>query len=169
MDANDDVAASNRTSLFMRAAGWIGDLGNPFYAEERQRDVWNEASAVGLQVVLWLGIIAATVMIWVQGQAALPYAVTMFAVLGAASLIAVSYAKGLGVRVEDPVRMNRLRLLPYGALLVLFLVGAMRAAPTSGDGFGRGFTHGLAIGGAAAVLWLLWSTLRARRNVRDRN
>ena len=29
---------------FVRAAAAIGDLSNPFYGEERQRDVWNEAS-----------------------------------------------------------------------------------------------------------------------------
>src|SRR5690242_18627048 len=35
-------------SRFVRWAGVVGDLGSPFLAEERQRDVWNEASAVGL-------------------------------------------------------------------------------------------------------------------------
>ncbi len=43
---------SGSQSWIVRSAELIGDLGNPFYAEERQRDVWNEASAVGLQLLL---------------------------------------------------------------------------------------------------------------------
>ncbi len=42
---------------FVRAATVIGDLSNPFYREERQRDVWNEAAAVALQVILWLSLL----------------------------------------------------------------------------------------------------------------
>jgi len=63
--------------------------------------------------------------------------------------------------VDDAGRVLRLRLVPYGVLLVLILVGAVRAAPTSG--FGAGFAWGAAAGGAVAVLWLAWSGLRARR------
>ncbi len=36
---------SNDRSLFVRAAAAVGDLGNPFYDEERQREVWNEAAS----------------------------------------------------------------------------------------------------------------------------
>ncbi|MBK5221936.1 MAG: hypothetical protein JJE52_03485 [Acidimicrobiia bacterium] len=43
----------NRDTLFMRTAARIGDLGSPLYDEERRRDVWNEASAVGFQIMLW--------------------------------------------------------------------------------------------------------------------
>lgn len=59
--------------VFMRVASAIGDLGSPFYDEERQRDVWNEASAVGFQAMLWSSLVAANVMIWVGGAAASPY------------------------------------------------------------------------------------------------
>ena len=40
------VDADRSPSWFIRTAAVIGDLSNPFYGEERQRDVWNEASAV---------------------------------------------------------------------------------------------------------------------------
>ncbi|MDQ3276230.1 MAG: hypothetical protein M3Q39_14700 [Actinomycetota bacterium] len=56
----------------MRAAAGIGDFGNPFYAEERQRDVWNEASAFGLQLLLWLSMLTATISVWVFGAPAVP-------------------------------------------------------------------------------------------------
>lgn len=161
MTAHDHGTAPRRSSWFLRAAGFIGDLGNPFYAEERQRDVWNEASAVGLQLALWLGTLAATIMVWLGGASALPYAVAVLTVLGTASFVAILYAYGLGVSLDDPQRMLRLRLVPLGVLLVLFFLGATRAAPDGG--FGEGFARGMLIGGAAAVLWLLWSGLRARR------
>ena len=152
---------SHSCGWFVKAAGMVGDLGNPFYREERQRDVWNEASAVGLQLVLWLGLGAVAAMVWLGGPPALPSAVAVLVVLGAASGVGVLYAHKLGVRVDDAGRVLRLRLVPYGVLLMLFLVGAMRAAPTSG--FGAGFAWGAAGGGAVAMLCLVRSGLRARR------
>lgn len=59
---------TERDGWFVRAAAAVGDLGNPFYREERRRDVWNEASAVGFQLMLWLGLAAAAAMIWIAGS-----------------------------------------------------------------------------------------------------
>ncbi len=140
MNAHEDVENVDSDGWFVRAAGMVGDLCNPFYREERQRDVWNEASAVGLQLVLWLGLAAVAAMVWLGGAPALPYALAVLVVLGAASWVSVLYAHKLGVRVDDAGRVLRLRLVPYGVLLVLILVGAVRAAPTSG--FGAGFAWG---------------------------
>jgi hypothetical protein len=161
VNAHEDVENVDRGDWFVKAAGRVGDLGNPFYREERQRDVWNEASAVGLQLVLWLGLAVAAAMVWLGGAPALPYALAVFVVLGAASWVSLLYARKLGVRVDDAGRVLRLRLVPYGVLLMLFLVGAIRAAPPSG--FGAGLAQGGAAGGALAVLLLVWSGLRARR------
>lgn len=164
-DDEDEVAAV-RDSWFLRAAAAVGDLGNPFYAEERQRDVWDEASAVGFQLVLWLGLAAATGMVWAGGAQGLPYALTVFAVVGLASLVAVRYAQDLGVRVDDAARLLRLRLVPYVALLLLFLVGVLRAAPAGG--FGRGLALGAVGGTAAAVVALVVGVVRDRRTARRR-
>jgi hypothetical protein len=157
----DELENVERDGWFVTAAGMVGDLGNPYYREERQRDVWNEAAAVGLQVVLWLGLGTAAAMVWLGGATALPYAVAVLVVLGTASGVSILYARTLGVRVDDAGRLLRLRLVPYCVLLVLFLVGAMRAVPTSG--FGAGLAWGAAAGGALTVLWLVGSGLRARR------
>ena len=81
MSGGDDVQHGGRDGWFMRAAGVVGDLDHPFYEEERQRDVWNEACAVGLQVALWLGLALAAAMVWLGGSTALPYALAVFAVL----------------------------------------------------------------------------------------
>jgi len=151
----------DRDGWFVKAAATMGDLGNPFYLEERQRDVWNEASAVGLQVVLWLGLGTAAAMVWLGGTPALPYAFAVFVVLSAAPGVSLLYAHKLGVHAEDAGRVLRLRLVPYVVLLVLFFVGVVRAAPSSP--FGAGFTWGAAVGGMVAVLSLVVSGLRTRR------
>lgn len=161
MTGREDVENVGRDGWFVKAAGMVGDLGSPFYREERLGDVWNEASAVGLQLVMWLGLGAVAAMVWLGGAPALPYAAAVLVILGAACWVSVLYAHKLGVRVDDVGRVLRLRLVPYGVLIVLILFGAVRAAPTSM--FGAGFARGAAAGGAVAVLWLVWSGLRARR------
>src|SRR5437868_6635333 len=40
-------------SAFERAMRAAGDLDDEFYLDERQRDVWNEAAAVGFQLFMW--------------------------------------------------------------------------------------------------------------------
>lgn len=161
MNTEGQVESVGQDDWFVRIASMIGDLGSPFYREERERDVWNEASAIGLQLVLWLGLAAAAGMVWVGGASGLPYAVVVLLIVGAGSGVGVLYAHRLGVRISATGRVLRLRLIPYVALVVLFLFGALRAAPSSG--FGGGLVLGMAVGGAAAVLTLAWSGIRARR------
>ena len=163
MSAHEDVETGQRYGWFVRAAGAIGDLGSPFYREERQRDVWNEASAVGLQVTLWLGLAAATGMVWLGGAAGLPYAFTVFGVVGVASCVTLLYAGALGVTVDD-ADLLRLRLVPYLVLVVVFLLGAARVAPSGG--FLGGAVQGAAFGGAITLAFVLWTGLRARRRKR---
>lgn len=159
MRGDEDGAAVD--GWFVRAAGAVGDLGNPFYREERQRDVWNEASAVGFQLMLWLMLAAATAMVWVGGAPALPYAMTLFTILGVASWVSIFYARALGVDMGDVAHVLRLRMVPWGLLLVVFIAGLVRAAPS--DGFSGGFAQGAVLGAAGVVVWLAWSGLRARR------
>ena len=172
MNAHEDEGALRGGGWFVTAAGVLGDLGHQFYAEERQRDVWNEACAVGLQLILWLSLAAATAMAWLGGALAFPYAATVMVVVGAAAWVTLLYARRLGVRIDDTAGMVRLRLVPYGAMLVAFLVGVLRAAPTDGfsggfsGGFAGGFAWGMVAGGVAAVLWMLISGIRARRRKR---
>ncbi|WP_432498030.1 hypothetical protein [Kineococcus auxinigenes] len=146
---------------FMRLAEGIGDLASPFYREERQRDVWNEASAVGLQVALWLGTAAATAMVWIGGRTALPYALTTFAVTGTASWFALAYATRLGVRADDPRWFQARRLMPYTVLVLAFLAGLVHAAPAGA--FGSGFAIGAAGGGVLALACAVIGMVRARR------
>lgn len=161
MSQHDESPTLDRDSRLLRAAGTIGDLGHPFYAEERQRDVWNEASAVGLQLVLLLGLAAAAAMVWLGGAPGLPYAVAMLSVLGAGSGASLLYARKLGVEVNDPGGVLRLRLVPYAVLLV---VGVGRTAPP--EGFSSGLAIGIVVGSGAALFALTGSGLRARHRRR---
>lgn len=95
---------TKRDSWFVRAAAAVGDLGNLFYREERRRDVWNEASAVGFQLMLWLGLAAAAAMIWIGGPPALPYVVVSASTLWGAVAGAVLV---LGLAGWTEVRARR--------------------------------------------------------------
>ena len=156
-----EVQAGQDDDWFLRAAARVGDLTSPFYGEERQRDVWNEASAVGLQLMLWLGMAASTAMVWIGGREGLPYAVTLFCLVGAVSWVSVVYARKLGVEVEAPARALTPRLVPYLLLLVAFLAGVVHAAP--GGGFSSSFAHGAAVGAGLALVAFLVVAVRARR------
>ena len=161
----------NRDTFFMRTAARIGDLGSPFYDEERQRDVWNEASAVGFQLQLWLGMIAATVAVWVVGEPAVPYAIALLAITSISSLVAVAYSSRLGVDAGNQPHVSLARLVPYLGLLALFVIGVVRAgAPYDRDGgwgsMRYGFAQGAVIGLIGAAIWLAYRITRDRR--RDR-
>jgi hypothetical protein len=158
---HEDDAAPARRGWFVAAASVVGDLGSPFYEEERQRDVWNEASAVGLQLVLWLSLAAATAMVWIGGAPALPYATAVLGVVSVAGGMTVLYAQRLGITLDDHRGLLRLRLLPYVALLLAFFVGVLRVAPT--DGFFGGLAQGMVLGSALALAWIVGSGVRARR------
>ena len=147
----------------MRAARFVGDFGNPFYDEERQRDVWNEASAFGLQLLLWTVLPAATVTLWVVGGPSVPYVAGALGLLGLVCCLTVAYAVRLGVDVTGSQRMVRLRMLPY-LLLVLVLAGGF-VRSTSSD-LSSSFGVGLATGAALAVGFALLSARAARRRAK---
>ncbi|MET0188553.1 MAG: hypothetical protein ABW212_06105 [Pseudonocardia sediminis] len=150
-----------RDGWFVRAAGAVGDLGNPFYREERRRDVWNEASAVGFQLMLWLGLAAAAAMIWIGGPPALPYVMVVIGIVGLPSLVCIVYAEKLGVRGTEGTRMARWRMVPYLVLVLAMAAGLLVRG--SDDGFSASTLWG-AVAGAVVVLGLMgWTEIRTRR------
>lgn len=175
MESADNTAHGTHDATpqgaFMKIATTVGDLNSSFYDEERQRDVWNEASAVGFQLMLWLGLIAANLMVWIGGATGLPYALGVFAIVAAASLVAIVYAERLGVSLNQPKWLRR-GSLPACGLILAFLTGAVLAQDWStGGGFFGGLAQGAvaggAIGGAAAVVGLIWQSRRGRRSRTD--
>lgn len=113
---------------FDRITARIGDLDHPLYDEERQRDVWNEASAVGFQLLLWALLAAAVVAVWVGGRAALPYTLGMTVPMGLASIVAVAYAarRGVDLRVAGH-RAGRGRTAAVLVLVLALVVGMLRS------------------------------------------
>lgn len=83
-------------SLLDRAIAAIADFNNPFYAEERQRDVANEAAAFGYWVLVWTLLVGAGATCWFAPAhylAAGVLAAWVMLVSGITSL----YARRLGV------------------------------------------------------------------------
>ena len=118
---------TTQSSPFVRAARFVGDFGNPFYEEERQRDVWNEACAFGFQLALGSALLFSTVCIWLVGQPALPFVQVGLGLTGAISWSTIVYAQRLGVDVLQPQRLLRARMVPMAVLLVVLLAGMVRA------------------------------------------
>ncbi|MFP4512150.1 MAG: hypothetical protein ACLFRV_04280 [Acidimicrobiales bacterium] len=166
-----DEPAPQRTGVFMRVAAQIGDLSSPFYDEERQRDVWNEASAVGLQVAIWLGFLAASALVWVGGADQVPLAIGICVLVAVPAAVAETYARKLGVRA-DSVEANRTRLLVLALLATVFSLGMARAwlsdFPPSG-GFVPGFKSGMAIGASGGSLAVLALTVKGYLDQRRRD
>lgn len=139
-----------KSKVFDRLAVRVGDLDHPLYGEERQRDVWNEASAVALQFLLWALLVVAVVVVWVGGRGGLPYAVAVLVPAGLAGFIAVGHATRAGVDVWATAGFGPVRA-GLVALLVLALgVGMLRLtdlAPATLVGFvvGIGLVCGVGV------------------------
>ena len=114
-------------SRFRRWAAMVGDFGSPFFAEERQRDVWNEASAVGLQVVLWAGLIVSAGAFWIGGPAGLPYGLALMAVVSAGALVTVLYAEHRVIRTLSWQWVSGRRLAVVTLVFLVYLGGLVRA------------------------------------------
>jgi hypothetical protein len=161
-----------QSSPFVRAARFLGDFGNPFYEEERHRDVWNEASAFGFQLALVTALLFSTVCIWLVGRPALPYVQAGVLLTGAISWATILYAQRLGVDVTHPQRLRRARMVPFTLLAVVLIAGMLRVsgagssweAATSWDAA----TAAGAVTGAALVLALVALTTWAARRAAAR-
>jgi carbon starvation protein CstA len=150
-----------RQHPLVRTAHFVGDFGNPFYAEERQRDVWNEASAFGFQLVIWLTLAVGTATVWLVGAAAVPYVGAALVLLGLVCGLTVAYAQHLGVDLTGREHLARWRMLPYTLLVAALALGLVRAqaAPLDVETL-AGMATGAAVGVLAAVVAL-------RRRSRD--
>ncbi|TXR55838.1 DUF2029 domain-containing protein [Quadrisphaera setariae] len=153
-----------RDGWFVRAAGRVGDLGSPFYDDEHQRDVWNEASAVGFQLLLWLLPVVAVVSVWVGGAPAVPYALLLFVAPGLASWVVLGYARARGILGADTrgVKPLRGRVVAWLVLGVAFCAGVVRVQGST-DGFSGGMAKGLVIGAVLGVVVVAVAVLRGRR------
>lgn len=151
-------------SAFVRAARFVGDLDDEFYADELQRDAWNEASAVGLQSLLWIGLISAAILPYAAGVTGAWVALGILLALIVASTVVQGYARSRGVEVYSAQEFRRPRL---AIAVILYLVGSLGAIVRLFDTFGDGSLAtwvGLATGAAAgACVSIVIFKLRQRR------
>ena len=136
----------------------IGDLDDAFYDDEYQRDVWNEASAVGFQAYQLCLLVAAAVLPWAAGRTGAWIALGLlicWAVVGSA---VQGYAKRRGVDVWLLTRWATPRVIAVTAVYAVGAVGVLYRLMWDSDlGISdAGTLLGAVVGaacGAGAVLW----------------
>jgi hypothetical protein len=158
---------------FERLAATIGDLDSPFYDEERDRDVWNEASAVGFQAMLWSLPIVAAAALWLGGASALPYVSALLVpwLLGATITLAYAHRRSVDPGAVEVLTAGRVRMAWFGVVLVALSGGYLWASAqlTSGsslDSFVRGATQGGALGALAMLVVAAVLVVRGARRHR---
>lgn len=143
-------------SAFTKAARFVGDLDDDFYADELQRDIWNEASAVGFQSLLWIGMIVGAVLPFAAGVTGAWVALGIFVALLTVANVVVGYARARGIDMYTSQKLRRSRI---GVLVVLYLVGAGGAGLRLLLHYGHGRLAPILVGagiglvGGLAVSW----------------
>lgn len=145
----------SKPDLFGRAAAVVADLDSPFYAEERQRDVWNEASAVGFQTMLWGGLVLSCAMVWVGGRPLVGWTVALLALVAAAAHLTLVHANRQGVAGTEGATWKRPRLALAGALYLGTVVGVVVRAD-----LGTSTLAGVAVGALVALVALVVAARR---------
>lgn len=165
-----ELSTGRERSTVDRIAGVVGDLDNPFYDEERDRDVWNEASAVGFQALLWGIPTVGAVLLWTLSVDAMIPVAAMLVPWLAASLLTLAYSRRHHV---DPGNAEALDASPLRAVTFAVVVSALasgfiraslglEASGTLGS-FLRGASQGAAVGFVGVAVWAIVVAVRERR------
>ncbi|WP_338886504.1 hypothetical protein [Rhodococcus sovatensis] len=136
-------------SIFTKSMRFVGDLDDGFYDDERQRDVWNEASAVGFQLFIWASLLAGAVLPWVAGRTGSWIAVGIIVVYLTISFAVLAYSRSRGLDMYTSQKLARPRI----ALVVgLYLVGGAGAVVNLlFRDVGNGALLAVAMAGGAAI------------------
>lgn len=137
----------SRTDVFGRVAGVIADLDSPFYAEERQRDVWNEASAVGFQTMLWGGLALSCAMVWIGGLVG--WSIALLALIAVAARLVLAHSNRQGVTGTEGYTWRSPRLFLAGLLYLATIAGVVVRSTDD-----AATLAGAAVGAAVALLAL---------------
>ncbi len=155
------MSTSTTRTPFMRFASAVADFGSSFYTEERQRDVWNEASAFGFQLMLWATMALSAAMFWLGGRPVAPYAFAVLVVTVIASYLVIAYARLLGVKVAVKGTLTRPRMLVFAVIYFALVLGAIHSVGPNGLD-GEGLMIGLSVG-AGGMAGLIAGISRDRR------
>ncbi|MGA9873428.1 MAG: hypothetical protein WBQ44_20100 [Rhodococcus sp. (in: high G+C Gram-positive bacteria)] len=135
-------------SAFTKTMRFVGDLDDEFYDDELQRDVWNEASAVGFQLFIWISLVAAAGLPWVGGVAGSWTAVGVLIVYLTVASAVLAYTKARGLDMHTSQKLTRPRIY---AATVLPILGGIGAVVTLLAHYGGGTTQYIALGGACGA------------------
>ncbi len=159
-----------RTSItagpFIKAMRFVGDLDDEFYDDERQRDVWNEASAIGFQLFSWTAMIFAAALPWTVGRTGAFIGLGILISFTVITTVTVGYSWARGVNLYTASKIGRVRGFVVVLLMLIGYIGILvKLQPelfTESDTLIGGLVGGLVGGGAVAVVvWYL-----RRRNAR---
>lgn len=142
-------------STFTKALRYVGDLDDEFYDDERQRDVWNEASAIGFQLFMWAAMIAAAILPWVAGRTGGWIGLGLLIATTAISVVTLGYSASRGVNLYTASKLGRARGIVVGVVLAVGYFGALiRLQPDvySEVGSWAGGVVGALVGGGAVAL-----------------
>lgn len=113
----------------LRIMAAVGGLDSPLYDDERARSVWYEASAIGVNLALWGGLVLATVMIWVGGAPLLWWSVALFGLTILIAVTTTQYAARRRAHIDlDHADARSSATLAVMLLVTAYAVGLGRAA-----------------------------------------
>ncbi|NIL76372.1 hypothetical protein [Rhodococcus sp. B10] len=155
-------------SAFTKTMRFVGDLDDEFYDDERQRDVWNEASAIGFQLFVWTSLIVACLLPLLFGVAGSWIALGLLAVYLTIASTVLAYAKARGIDMYASQSLMRVRvLLPCGIYLIAAFSTMITLASEYLDGVGSAPFVGMALGALIGGLGGVYAVMRRRRLVRE--
>lgn len=154
-------------SVFVKSMRFVGELDSEFYADERQREVWNEASAIGFQFLNWSLLIAAAILPWTAGRTGAWIALGLLAGWAVGGFVVLAYARALDVDVYVVAKLWTPRSI---VTVAVYLVGAagviLRLVLADTADLGGTITGGL-VGGVGGVAAVAWQISRTRRQARE--
>ena len=153
-------------SAFMRAMRFVGDLDDEFYADERQRDVWNEASAVGFQVLNWGLVIAAAVLPWAAGRTGAWIALGLLIAWFIAGFLVLLYARRQDVDLYVVMPLWSPRAVVMVAIYLVAAAGVIFRLVLADSSEMSSTLSGALVGGSFGVAATVWWIFRTRRNAR---
>lgn len=142
-------------NAFIKALRFVGDLDDEFYDDERQRDVWNEASAVGFQLFSWTAAVGAAILPWVAGVTGAWIGLGILLTSTIISVVTMAYARARDVNLYTASKVWRLRGFVVAALLLIGYVGVLvRLQPDlwAEASTWAGGVVGAIVGGGAVIL-----------------
>lgn len=163
------MSTSITAGPFIKAMRFVGDLDDEFYDDERQRDVWNEASAIGFQLFAWASLISAAILPWAAGRTGAWIGLGILVVSTLINFATASYSAARGVNLYTASKLVRVRAIVVGVLVAVGYISVLVTLQPSVYSQASSWAGGLvgAIFGGGAVGAAIW--YMRKRNARFEN